>query len=270
MPAGTAAPAGSHDGGGMDGNALILHSPVGFVVAFGAGVVSFVSPCVLPLVPSYLSMMSGVGTSELASPTGSEQRRLVRSTLLFVAGFTVVFAALEATASSVGFALRQHQLLLDRVAGGVIVVMGLVFAGLVRPAWLARERRIHVLPSRLGPWAAPVMGMAFAFGWTPCIGPALAAVLSLAGSSATLGRGEAMLVAYSLGLGVPFVVLGVAFGRLAGVLGFARRHARAINVASGLVLSALGLLLLTDSLHVISSWSTSVLDALGLGSLSTV
>ncbi|MGH9054752.1 MAG: cytochrome c biogenesis CcdA family protein [Acidimicrobiales bacterium] len=253
----------------MNGN-LVLHSPVGFVVAFGAGIISFLSPCVLPLVPSYLSMMSGVGTGELAVATRPDQRRLLRSTLLFVAGFTVVFAALEATASGLGQTLQSHQHALNEVAGVVIILAGLAFAGIVRPKWMMRERRWHVVPSRLGDWAAPVMGMAFAFGWTPCIGPVLAAVLSLASDSHTLARGEAMLVAYSLGLGVPFVIAGVAFGRLAGVLNFARAHVRAINLVSGLLLAGLGVLLLTDNLHLLATGFTNLLDFLGLGRLSTI
>ncbi len=253
----------------MDGNHLILHSPVGFVVAFGAGIISFLSPCVLPLVPAYLSMMSGVSSAELATVARPDSRRMLRATLLFVAGFTVVFAALEATASGLGQALRSHQHLLNEIAGLVIIAGGLMFAGLLRPAWVMRERRWHVAPSRLGEWAAPIMGMAFAFGWTPCIGPVLAAVLSLASDTHTLGRGEAMLVAYSLGLGVPFVVAGLAFGRLTGVFSFARAHLRAINMVSGLLLAALGVLLLTDNLHVLSTWFSDVLSALGLGRLST-
>jgi cytochrome c-type biogenesis protein len=247
----------------MNGNHLILHSPVGFVVAFGAGIISFLSPCVLPLVPSYLSMMSGVSSAELASVARPDQRRILRATLLFVAGFTLVFAALEATASGVGQALRSHEQVLNQIAGVVIIAAGLMFAGLLRPAWVMRERRWHVAPSRLGEWAAPVMGQAFAFG------PVLAAVLSLASDSHTLGRGEAMLVAYSLGLGVPFVVAGLAFGRLTGVFRFARAHLRTINVVSGLLLAGLGVLLLTDNLHVLSTWFSDGLDALGLGRLST-
>lgn len=254
----------------MNGNSLVLHSPVGFVVAFGAGVVSFLSPCVLPLVPSYLSMMSGVGTADLADASKPDRRRLLRATLLFVAGFTLVFAVLEATASGLGQTLRAHQVVLDRVAGGVIIAAGLLFAGIIRPSWLMRERRFHVSPARYGEWAAPVMGMAFAFGWTPCIGPILGAVLTLASDSHTLGRGEAMLVAYSLGLGVPFVVAGVAFGRLTGVLTFARTHLRAINLVSGVLLAALGVLLLSGDLHLLSGAFTDVLDALGLGRLSTL
>jgi cytochrome c-type biogenesis protein len=254
----------------MDGNQLVLHSPVGFIVAFGAGIISFLSPCVLPLVPSYLSMMSGVGTAELATSERPNQMRLLRSTLLFVAGFTAVFAALEATASGLGQSLHAHQRVLDQAAGAVIVVAGLLLAGILRPAWLQRERRLHIVPSQYGEWAAPIMGMAFAFGWTPCIGPILAAVLSLASDTHTLGRGEAMLVAYSLGLGVPFVLAGVAFGRLTGVLAFARRHYRGINMISGLILAGLGVLLLTDNLSVLTSGFSDFLRAVGLGGLATV
>jgi len=254
----------------MDGNQLVLHSPVGFVVAFGAGILSFLSPCVLPLVPSYLSMMSGVGASELATADRPDQMRILRSTLMFVAGFTVVFAALEATASGLGQALHAHQQVLNQAAGAVIITAGLLIAGVVRPGWMMRERRFHVAPSQLGEWAAPVMGMAFAFGWTPCIGPILAAVLSLASDAHTLGRGEAMLVAYSLGLGVPFVVAGVAFGRLTGVLSFARRHFRAINMVSGAVLASLGVLLLTDNMSLLTTGFSNFLRAIGLGGLATV
>ena len=215
-------------------------------------------------------MMSGVGTADLAVTSRPNQRRLLRSTLLFVAGFTVVFALLEAAASSVGQSLSAHQRFLDEVAGTVIIIGGVLFAGIVRPAWLMRERRWHVAPSQLGEWAAPIMGMAFAFGWTPCIGPVLAAVISLASDSHTFARGEAMLVAYSLGLGVPFVAAGVAFGRLTGVLSFAKSHVRGINLVSGVLLAALGVLLVTHSLHLLSTWFSDVLNALGLGRLSTI
>jgi len=259
--------AGLSIGGGA--GALIAHSPLGFVVAFGAGVVSFLSPCVLPLVPSYLSMMSGVGLS-VAGGTSPPRARVLTSTLLFVAGFSLVFALLEATASVVSAPLRAHRPALDDIAGSLIILMGLVIAGTLRHPWLERERRFQLSPSKLGPWAAPLMGMTFAFGWTPCITPVLAAVLGLASSGGTLARGEAMLVAYSLGLGVPFVVTGLALGRLAGALDVARRHSRTISLGSGLVLAALGVLILTGEVGVVSSWSQTVLHHLGLGSLTSV
>jgi len=246
----------------------VEHSPLGFVVAFGAGVVSFLSPCVLPLVPSYLSMMSGVGVGAAGSDDVARKARLVWSTLLFVAGFSVVFAVLEATASAASQPLRAHRAVLEDVSGGLIIVMGLVVAGLFRAPWLQGERRFAVKPSKLGPWAAPLMGMTFAFGWTPCITPVLAAVLGLAASGGTLVRGEEMLVAYSLGLGVPFIVTGLALGRLTGALALARRHSRAVSVSSGLVLAALGVLLLTGEVGVVSSWSQGILRHLGLGGLA--
>jgi cytochrome c-type biogenesis protein len=233
---------------------LVAHSPIGFVVAFGAGMASFLSPCVLPLVPSYLSLMSGLSATEMSVTTKSDQRTLLRAALLFVAGFTVVFAGFEAGASALGKTLQAHQTGLTEVAGVVIIVMGLAFAGIVRPSWLMREHRFHVLPSSLGSWAPPVMGMAFAFGWTPCIGPALGAVLALSNTQSTLGRGEAMLLCYSLGLGVPFIASGLAFARLAGVFSWMRSHLRAVNLVSGLLLAALGVLLLTDNIHRLSNW----------------
>jgi cytochrome c-type biogenesis protein len=261
---------------------LVQHSPLGFVVAFGAGIISFVSPCVLPLVPSYLSMMSGVGVSTVAGGVGAggmgagvaapaavaaDRRRLLWSTLLFVAGFSLVFALLEATASALFHPLQSHKAVLGDIAGGLIVAMGVVLA--FQLPWLQREHRMAVRPSRLGPWVAPVMGMTFAFGWTPCITPVLAAVLGLASSGGTLARGEEMLVAYSLGLGVPFVVTGLAFGRMSGALLFARRHSQVISLVSGLVLAALGVLIITGQVGTISSWSSSVLQHLGLGGLTS-
>ena len=255
-------------GGGA--GALVEHSPLGFVIAFGAGIASFVSPCVLPLVPSYLSMMSGVGGVGARTGPGAEgadRARLLWSTLLFVAGFSLVFAVLEATASAVSHPLQAHKLVLSDVAGALIVAMGVVIA--FQLPWLQREHRFAIRPSRLGPWAAPVMGMTFAFGWTPCITPVLAAVLGLASSGGTLARGEEMLVAYSFGLGVPFVLTGLAFGRISGALGFARRHSRAVSIASGALLAALGVLIITGEVGVVSSWSNSLLEHIGLGGLAS-
>jgi len=238
----------------VDLGELVQSSPLGFAVAFFGGMLSFLSPCVLPLVPGYLSLMSGVTASELAEPTAAVQRRVLRATLLFVAGFTLVFMFLFAGASAVGQTLTDHQRGLNQVAGAVTIAMGLVIAGLVTPAVLQRERRFQVSPARLGAFAPPAMGMAFAFGWTPCIGPILAAVLPLAASSGTLARGMAMLVAYSLGLGVPFVAAGLALGRLEGTFSWVKRHFRVINVVSGLLLAAFGVLLLTSNVTWLSGW----------------
>jgi cytochrome c-type biogenesis protein len=194
---------------------------------------------------------------------------LLRSTLLFVGGFTVVFVALGASASTVGSALHNHQVGLNRVAGVLVIVMGIFLAGLVSPRLLQQERRFHVSPSSLGGWAPPVMGMAFAFGWTPCIGPTLAVVYSLATAQGTLGRGVLLLFFYSLGLGVPFVATGLAFGRLTGVLGWVKAHFRVINLVSGLLLAAFGVLMVTNQVNTLSHAVTDVLDWLGLQRLTT-
>jgi cytochrome c-type biogenesis protein len=244
---------------------VLAASNPGLAVAFAAGMLSFLSPCVLPLVPGYLSLMSGVGTADLAVATRTDTRKLLRSTLLFVAGFTVVFVALGATASALGSFLLDHQRTLNTVAGIVIIVMGLAMAGVMTPAFMQRERRVQVLPSRLGPYAAPVMGMAFAFGWTPCLGPVLASLLALAGAEATLGRGVSLLFAYSLGLGVPFVAAGVGFGRLAGALDWVKRRARVVNVVSGLLLAGFGFLLLTNRLTDLSRELVELMDGTPFG-----
>ncbi|MGI8686664.1 MAG: cytochrome c biogenesis CcdA family protein [Acidimicrobiales bacterium] len=253
----------------LDGPLLAVSSP-GLLVAFAAGVISFLSPCVLPLVPGYLSLMSGVGTADLAVATKADTRRLLRSTLQFVAGFTLVFVALGAGASAIGQVLLEHQRGLNQIAGAVVIVMGLAMAGVVTPRIFQQERRLDVRPSKLGNLAAPVMGMAFAFGWTPCIGPVLASVLSLAATEATLGSGVSLLLAYSLGLGVPFVATGVAFGRLAGALDWVKRHARVINLVSGLLLAAFGVLLFTNRLSRLSSLLVEFMDKIGLDRLTAI
>lgn len=221
--------------------------------AFGAGVISFLSPCVLPLVPGYLSMMSGLAGAELAEARGQSQRRLLGATLLFVAGFTVVFVALGASASAVGDVLFDHRETLNRVMGVVVIIMGLFLAGVASPQLLQAEKRFHVSPSKLGPWAAPVMGVAFAFGWTPCIGPVLSGVLTLAASSNTVGKGAFLLFVYSLGLGVPFVASGLGLTRLESTFGWVKRHYRIINLISGSLLVIFGVLLFTNRLTRIAS-----------------
>jgi cytochrome c-type biogenesis protein len=248
---------------------VVLAADTNVVVAFGAGMLSFLSPCVLPLVPGYLSLMSGVSSSQLAVATKTESRLILRSTLLFVLGFTLVFTALGAEASALGSTLRHHQRVLDQIAGVLVIVMGLVLAGVVTPAFMQRERRFHVSPSGLGVWAPPVMGMAFAFGWTPCIGVQLGAILGLAADSGTLGKGVLLLIAYSLGLGVPFVATGLAFGRLANTFAWVKRHYRVINVVSGALLTLFGFVLLTNG---VPSWSSHVsiwMHDVGLDRLTT-
>lgn len=242
----------------------IAAGPAGWAVAFGAGMLSFLSPCVLPLVPGYLSLMSGVGATSLGASSRADRRLLLRSTLLFSAGFTVVFVALGASASAVGRGLQQHQVGLNRVAGVFVIAMGLFLAGFTSPRLLQQERRFHVSPSKLGAWAPPVMGVAFAFGWTPCIGPVLGPLLALAANGHTLYRGVLLLAFYSLGLAVPFVASGLAFGRLTGTFSWVKRHYRIINLVAGLLLVGFGILLFTNRIGEVSSRIIDLFDRLGL------
>jgi cytochrome c-type biogenesis protein len=248
--------------------ATIAADPLGLLVAFGAGMLSFLSPCVLPLVPGYVSMVSGLSVAEIEAGEPRSTAPLVRGVLGFIAGFTIVFTALGAAASSLGRVLLGHQRVLDIVAGVLIVLFGAWMVGMGAPQSFLRERRFHPRPSRLGAWAPPVLGMAFAFGWTPCVGPVLGGVLGLAATRSTLGSGVVLLVAYSLGLGVPFLATGLAFGRLTTLLARVRRRLFVVDLVSGVALVAFGLLLVTDNLHWASSVASDALRALGLGRLS--
>jgi cytochrome c-type biogenesis protein len=269
--------------------ASIAPNPLGVLVAFGAGILSFLSPCVLPMVPGYLSMVTGLSAVELAAAPHTStpvvsMRPVLRGIGLFIAGFTVVFVALGAAASGLGQFLHAHLQGLTHLSGVVVVLLGLVLLlGTVpAPVWarvgtgplavltrVTGERRFDVRPSTLGTWAAPVMGMAFAFAWTPCIGPVLSVVLGLAATNGSLPGGVLLLFAYSLGLGVPFVLTGLAFGRLTTVFARARRGLWLVEVAAGVILVAFGIVLLTVHMQWISVQLQSLLKDIGLSRLSS-
>ena len=334
------------------------------MVAFGAGILSFLSPCVLPLVPGYLSMVSGLSAAELSAlgqdaagpisttkttataimdtatmdtttattTTAATETDLAAATVtatsaetgaatatatfattttaaatasaaasatrtaraatrrpmltgigLFVGGFTIVFVALGAAASGIGRVLDAHEIPLAHVSGIVVILLGLLLLlGALPGEWWSRlgagplgfvtrlngERRFDVRPSALGVWAAPVMGMAFAFAWTPCIGPVLGAVLALASHNGSLSGGVVLLFAYSLGLGVPFVATGLAFERLTEVFARARRTLGVIELVAALILIVFGILLVTDNVAWVSTQFTNLFDHLGLSRLS--
>lgn len=222
---------------------------IGLLLAFGAGVLSFFSPCVAPLVPGYLSFISGVSTGgRTPSPTVERPQALMQTavtSLVFVLGFTLVFVTLGAGAALFGGLLEAYRQPLNRLTGAVMVAMGLILADVLRLPGLAREWRFQPNLQALGPSAPLLLGMAFAFGWVPCIGPILAGILLYASSTATVGTGIWLLLAYSLGLGVPFVISGVAAGW---ILGTARRLRRIwpwITRLSGGLLVGMGLLFLS-------------------------
>jgi cytochrome c-type biogenesis protein len=227
---------------------------VSLIAAVVAGLLSFVSPCVLPIVPGYLSFISGVNVGQLKdaeAPRGLA-RRVGLLSLVFVLGFSTVFVALGAAATVVGATLQTWKREIGMVGGLVIVLLGLHTAGILRIPWLLYEKRAQVTSRPVGLFGAYVVGLAFAFGWTPCIGPILGTILLYAAQQDTVWRGVALLSAYSLGLGVPFVAAGLAVNAFLGASSRIRRHMRVLELVSGLLLVAVGVLLMTDRLTVIA------------------
>lgn len=221
-----------------------------YLAAFGGGLISFLSPCVLPMVPAYLSMVTGLDVADLEAGRREHARRIAVTTTTFVAGFGVVFVALGLTASAFGQTLRDHQSVLTRISGAVMIGLALFMIGslFVRAPWLYQERRFHPRPGPLGAAAPFVIGAAFGFGWSPCIGPVLGSILGIAATRDRVWAGGTLLAAYTLGLGVPFLVTGLALDRVAGGLAWFRRHSPVIVGISAAVIGAFGLVLLTDSL----------------------
>ena len=233
-------------------------------IAF-AGLLSFLSPCVLPLVPPYLSFLAGSGVAELAKggeADGALRRRAVLAAAFFVLGFSTVFVALGAGASLVGSLLRAYSHVLSQIAGVAIIGMGLHFLGVFRIGFLAREARIEAGGGG-GPGGAFLMGLAFAFGWTPCIGPVLAGVLAVAGSEATVARGAGLLAVYSLGLGVPFLLAAFAMGPFLRFLARFRRHIGWIEKAMGAFLVLTGIAFLTGTISQFGFYLLEAFPALG-------
>jgi cytochrome c-type biogenesis protein len=228
---------------------------VQLVVAFGAGVISFISPCVLPLLPGYLSMMSGYSANQLEQGEVSTGRML-RVIGLFILGFTLVFASIGAAATSFGQFLRTNLGTITRFAGILVIVFGILMVAMAVSnrgflAALNQDKRVHVRPSRLGRWASPVMGAAFAFGWSPCLGPVLTVILATAAIQDTLGQGILLLVVYSAGLGLPFLLSGLGLFKVFGRL---RPYLRPINIVSGLFLALFGVLMVAGGLGDVSAW----------------
>jgi cytochrome c-type biogenesis protein len=224
------------------------------LAAFVAGLLSFLSPCVLPLVPGYVSLISGVGAEELQARNQRLLRTLMVNSLMFIAGFSLVFIALGAVASSIGQLAREYYGLLTRVAGVVIILFGLHLTGLFRINALYADKRMHSVKGSSTALGAFVVGFAFAFGWTPCIGPILATILALAASQDSVAKGTALLAVYSAGLAVPFLLTSLGIDRFLEFYTRFRRHLRAVEVASGVLLIAVGALVLTRHLTILSGY----------------
>ncbi len=224
------------------------------MAAFLAGLLSFLSPCVLPLVPGYVSLISGTGATELEA----EQRRLLRTVMLnsvmFILGFSIVFITLGAVATTVGQAIVRYKSLLTDVAGVVVILFGLHLTGVFKIKALYADKRLHNIKGSGSAFGAFVIGFAFAFGWTPCVGPILAAILLLAGSQDSVSKGVALLAVYSLGLAIPFLLTSLGIERFLHFYGGFRRHLHKVEVASGVLLIAIGALIFTRHFTILSGY----------------
>jgi cytochrome c-type biogenesis protein len=241
-----------------------MASDVTIAAALAAGTLSFLSPCVLPLVPPYLVYLAGTSLERLADaePAPAVKRDTIVAALLFVAGFSTVFVALGAGASVIGALLRAYSDVLATIAGIAIIVMGLHFLGLTRIDLLMREKRAE-MARPVGLWGAYAMGLAFAFGWTPCIGPILAAILAVAASEATIAKGAGLLAIYSLGLGIPFVIAALAVEPFAAFLVRFRAHLAVVERIMGGLLVLTGIAFLTGFISQASYWLLEAFPALG-------
>jgi cytochrome c-type biogenesis protein len=234
---------------------------VGILAALAAGIVSFLSPCVLPLVPGYLSAVSGVSASELDS---AGWRRVLGPSLLFVTSFSAIFVLLGLTATGLGSTLQDHKQLLTKIAAALIIAMGVLFVASLFVTRLNREWHVDALLERAGKGGPIVAGAAFAIAWTPCIGPTLGAILSAASLSGSAARGALLLAVYSAGLAIPFLLTAVAFSRMTTAFAVVKRHYAAIVAVGGVVLIAMGVLIWTNELTRLNSEAQAWLSGLGL------
>jgi cytochrome c-type biogenesis protein len=225
-------------------------------IAFLAGLVSFVSPCVLPLVPAYLSFLTGSSIEELREglPASGLRRHPISHSLAFIAGFTAVFVLLGASASAIGSALRENQVLIARIGGVIVIVLGLQMMGVLRWRLLARDTRAQVRTEERSLLASAIVGLAFAAGWSPCIGPILAGILTLASQERSVWQGAGLLFVYSMGLAVPFLITAAAVGAVLPALNRLKRFLPAIEVAAGAFMIATGVVLVTNSFLRIAGW----------------
>jgi cytochrome c-type biogenesis protein len=224
------------------------------IAAFLAGLVSFLSPCVLPLVPGYVSLISGVGVEELKGQEASLLRKVMLNSIAFIIGFSIVFITLGAISTEVGQVAARYKSLLAQVAGVVIILFGLHLTGILRIKALYADKRLHNVKGGSTAWGAFVIGFAFAFGWTPCVGPILAVILGFAAAQDSITKGILLLTIYSLGLAVPFLLTSLGIERFLNFYGRFRRHMHALEIASGGLLIALGILLVAGRFTLLARY----------------
>ena len=229
---------------------------VSVFTAFFAGIVSFLSPCVLPLVPGYISIISGSSLDQLKAreKDASLMRTVLLNSLMFIAGFSITFIMLGASASWIGQILLARQRLFGQIAGLVLIVFGIHLLGIFKINFLYRDKRFHNVEKPRGLLGALVLGLAFAFGWTPCIGPILAGILTIASTKQTVAEGMFLLAIYSAGLGVPFLLTSIALNRFLSFYGRFKRHFRMVEIASGALVITVGVLIMTGTFTRLAQW----------------
>ncbi len=239
-------------------------SQISLLIAFTAGIFSFISPCVLPLIPSYLTYITGISFDELVdSRSSAVRRRTLFHSLFFILGFTMVFVALGASATFVGNFFHENQELIRRVGGVIVILLGIHVTGFVKLNFLEREKRFEFTDKPLGYLGSVLVGVAFAAGWTPCIGPILASILLYASTSDNVTSGIVLLIAYSLGLGLPFLLSALAFNTFLTYFAKFNRYLRIVSIVSGIFLVIIGLLLVFDYLSLISQYLNMILPQTG-------
>jgi cytochrome c-type biogenesis protein len=242
-----------------------MAASISYLAAAGGGFISFLSPCVLPLVPAYLCYLAGTSYEDLSEKAGRDRamtRRIVGNSVLFVLGFSIVFVALGASASAVTEFLRPNLELFGQIAGVIIIIFGLHMTGLFRLAFLNREARLDAATQGLRAPGAVLLGMAFGFGWTPCIGPILATILAIAANEQNVYSGASLLAVYALGLGIPFILAAVGVRAFLGFLSRFRRHMRTVEIGTGVLLILTGLLIFTNNLQWIAIWMLEMFPGL--------
>jgi len=233
------------------------------IVALLAGVISFLSPCVLPIVPPYLAYMGGISMTEMTDEKVSNKPAVIAA-IFFALGLSTVFIFLGFAASAFGQVFLQYQELMGHIAGGVIIIFGLHFMGVITIPFLHREARLDAGDRGGSAFGAYVLGLAFAFGWTPCIGPILGAILSMAAQEASITRGTLLLAVYAIGLGLPFIIAAIFINRAIGVMNRFKRHMAMVEKAMGALLILVGIMLITGAFSSFSYWLLEVFPALGL------
>jgi cytochrome c-type biogenesis protein len=227
---------------------------INILTAFIFGLLSFVSPCVLPIIPGYISFISGYSLSDMTGENAVAKRAMLVNTLFFIAGFTLIFVLMGAAATSIGRILNENLSLISKIAGGIIIVFGLHMIGIFKIGFLNYEKRFHLQDKKLGILGSFAVGSAFAFGWTPCIGPVLAGILAIASQQETVMQGVVLLTVYSLGLGIPFFLTSLSINKFFNVFNRVKKHFHAIEVVGGVMLVAVGVLMITNYLTIIASY----------------